>query len=245
MAVARAALAKMSAGTGLSKVTFGNNIPGWATSISQKPAVIVLQEWWGVTDEVKRQANYLHEQKGYRVLIPDLYKGKIGVDAEEASHLMGNLDFPQAVEEIKQAAKWLREQGAPKVGCMGFCMGGALSFLAGQEADVDAIAPFYGTPDPKLAKPEKIKVPVQCHDGEEDKMEGLADPKTVKEFIEKVKAGGNKDVSLYMYPGEGHGFMNGGKDIHEKMKTGGLPIGSEDSQKTAWSRVFDFFGKHL
>ena len=42
---------------------------------------------------------------------------------------------------------------------------------------------------------------------------------TVKEFIEKVKAGGNKDVSLYMYPGEGHGFMNGGKDIHEKMKS--------------------------
>ena len=35
---------------------------------------------------------------------------------------------------------------------MGFCMGGALSFLAGQEAQVDAIAPFYGTPDPKLAK---------------------------------------------------------------------------------------------
>ena len=46
-----------------------------------------MQEWWGVTDEVKRQANYLHEQKGYRVLIPDLYKGKIGVDAEEASHV--------------------------------------------------------------------------------------------------------------------------------------------------------------
>ena len=41
---------------------------------------------------------------------------------------------------------------------MGFCMGGALSFLAGQEADVDAIAPFYGTPDPKLAK-----VPPVCH----------------------------------------------------------------------------------
>ena len=41
---------------------------------------------------------------------------------------------------------------------------------------------------------------------------------TVKAFIEKVKAGGNNDVTLYMYPGEGHGFMNGGKDIHEKMK---------------------------
>ena len=42
---------------------------------------------------------------------------------------------------------------------------------------------------------------------------------TVKEFIEKVKAGGNKDVTLYMYPGEGHGFMNGGEDIHKMMKS--------------------------
>lgn len=42
---------------------------------------------------------------------------------------------------------------------------------------------------------------------------------TVKEFIEKVKAAGNKDVTLYMYAGEGHGFMNGGEDIHKKMKS--------------------------
>lgn len=42
---------------------------------------------------------------------------------------------------------------------------------------------------------------------------------TVKEFIEKVKANGNKDVTLYMYPGEGHGFMNGGQDIHKMMKS--------------------------
>ena len=42
---------------------------------------------------------------------------------------------------------------------------------------------------------------------------------TVKEFIDKVKAGGNKDVTLFMYPGEGHGFMNGGEDIHKMMKS--------------------------
>lgn len=48
-----------------------------------------------------------------------------------------------------------------QVGCMGFCMGGALSFLAGQDADVDAIAPFYGTPDPKLAKVRKCEYKVQ------------------------------------------------------------------------------------
>lgn len=39
-----------------------------------------------------------------------------------------------------------------QVGCMGFCMGGALTYLAAQGAQVDAIVPFYGTPDPKLAK---------------------------------------------------------------------------------------------
>ncbi len=50
---------------------------------------------------------------------------------------------------------------------------------------------------------------------------------TVKEFIEKVKANGNKDVTLYMYPGEGHGFMNGGQDIHKMMKSKFIPIVSD------------------
>ena len=44
------------------------------------------QEWWGITDCIKRQAEYVAEKTGYQVLVPDLYKGKLGVDAEEASH---------------------------------------------------------------------------------------------------------------------------------------------------------------
>lgn len=128
----------MSAGTGLSKITFGNNIPGWATSVSKSPAVIVLQvallehlsttlatvtpegascltylpctgvvgsdrrgektgavptraeglqvsdRYTGLYHHLTRTHKYPH---AYRVLIPDLYKGKIGVDAEEASHV--------------------------------------------------------------------------------------------------------------------------------------------------------------
>ncbi len=42
---------------------------------------------WGVTDEIKEQAEHLSKLGSYRVLIPDLYKGSIGVDAEEASHV--------------------------------------------------------------------------------------------------------------------------------------------------------------
>jgi hypothetical protein len=62
---------------------------------------LLLQEWWGVTDEIKSQAEHL-KTGGYRVLVPDLYKGKLGVDAEEAGHVRSlhpsqnppNIPFP-------------------------------------------------------------------------------------------------------------------------------------------------------
>ncbi len=57
---------------------------------------------------------------GYRVIIPDLYRGKLGVDAEEAHHLMTNLDFVAAVDDIRGAAKLLKSEGTAKV--RHFCM---------------------------------------------------------------------------------------------------------------------------
>ncbi len=53
------------------------------------PAYLLVchAEWWGITDEVKRQASYLQQQTDFQVFIPDLYHGKIGVNAEEASHV--------------------------------------------------------------------------------------------------------------------------------------------------------------
>lgn len=227
----------------LEKISF-DGIPGFVGGPKNRPAVIVLQEWWGVTDEIKDQAQHLSELGDYRVMIPDLYKGAIGVDAEEASHLMNNLDFKTAVEEIKTAAKWLRDSGAPKVGAIGFCMGGALTFLAAEYAGIDAAAPFYGTPPAELGHPDKIKVPIQAHVGENDAFEGFADAKTVSSFVDKINtAGGNAKVIVY--PGEGHAFMNAGEKIKEKMKTGNLPIGKKESQDAAWERVLGFYKEHL
>lgn len=107
----------------MKKVTFGpnNDIPGYETGDKTAPAVIVLQEWWGVTDNIKKQAEHISKTGGYRVLIPDLYKGKFGVNVEEAHHLMENLDWPAAKGEICDAAKYLKESGSPKVGAIGFC----------------------------------------------------------------------------------------------------------------------------
>jgi len=81
---------------------------------------------------------------GYRCLIPDIYHGKIGIDKEEASHLMSNLDWQRAVAEITEAVTYLKENGATKVGAVGFCMGGALSLAAAQHCGIDCAQPFYG-----------------------------------------------------------------------------------------------------
>lgn len=63
---------------------------------------------------------------------------------------MNSLDFKAAVGEVTDAVKYLRSSGSKKVGCVGFCMGGALTFAAAQHAGVDCAAPFYGTPDPAI-----------------------------------------------------------------------------------------------
>jgi len=57
----------------LEKTDF-HGIPGYTGGPKERPAVIVLQEWWGVTDEIKDQAQYLSKAGNFRVLIPDLYK---------------------------------------------------------------------------------------------------------------------------------------------------------------------------
>ena len=105
-------------------------------------------QWWGITENLKTLAITL-AGKGFRVLIPDLYNGKLGHDKEEASHLMSNLDWAVAAKQIGEAAAFLKAGGCPKVGAMGFCMGGALSLVGlASSGDISAAAPFYGTPQP-------------------------------------------------------------------------------------------------
>ena len=89
----------------MEKITFGDAaVPGYERGEKTAPAVIVLQEWWGVTKNITAQAERIASEGGYRVLIPDLYKGKLGVNVEEAHHLMSNLDWPAAKGAIRHHA---------------------------------------------------------------------------------------------------------------------------------------------
>jgi len=221
------------------------SFPAYVCGPVGKPAVVVLQEWWGITEQVQRQAQRISE-KGYRCLLPDLYKGKLGVDVEEATHLMNNLDFPGAVKEIKAAAQFLKSEGSAACGVTGFCMGGALSLAAAVKADGDiaCAAPFYGIPDQAYFDCSTIKIPVQGHFGKLDALAGFSDPAAAQSLEAALRSGGS-DHEIFMYDGVAHGFMNDLPEMIEKKKAMFGVDHSPEAVATAWERLFVFFGKHL
>ena len=110
----------------------GQNVQGYLAeppSPQGAPGVVVIQEWWGLNDQIRGVADRLAAQ-GYRALVPDLYRGKVGLAANEAEHLMNALDFGDAAsQDIAGAVAHLKDSGSAKVGVTGFCMGGALTCL--------------------------------------------------------------------------------------------------------------------
>eukprot|EP00879_Flechtneria_rotunda_P002603 GHRR01002804.1.p1 GENE.GHRR01002804.1~~GHRR01002804.1.p1 ORF type:complete len:161 (+),score=61.43 GHRR01002804.1:500-982(+) len=158
---------------------------------------------------------------------------------------MENLDFNAAIGETTEAVKYLRETGSAKVGVVGFCMGGALSFAAAQHAGVDAAAPFYGTPDPAICDPAAIKVPIQAHFGKQDTFKGFSDEESATKFADKLKAAGVPAEVLF-YDRSGHAFMNGLTEKgRAKIKEIGQTEPPEEEVKLAFDRLIAFFKKHL
>lgn len=123
------------------------------------PGVVVIQEWWGLNDQIKGVANRLTDQ-GYRVLVPDLYRGQVTVEAAEAQHLMTNLDFGDAATQNIRGAVQHLKASSPKVAVMGYCMGGALTVLAAVYApETDAAVCWYGVPPPRPPMSARSRFP--------------------------------------------------------------------------------------
>lgn len=226
-------------------VTFGNGLTGYEIGNKTHAGVIVVQEWWGVSPNILELATLISKH-GFRCLIPDLYKGKIGVDAEEASHLMNGLDFKGAAGEIAAAAQYLLKTGSPKVGCTGFCMGGALTLAAMSEgAPLECGAPFYGIPDAAYFDISKIKTPILGQFGEKDQLKGFSDKKTAEAAAEKVISAGGV-FELHFYPSAGHGFMNILTSVGEEyLKRSAFPIPAREEAELALERLVAFMQRHL
>lgn len=205
--------------------------------------VVVIQEWWGVDEAVKGHAAAI-ASKGFRTLVPDLYRGKLGVEAEEAQHLMDGLDWPGAVEDIKSAVTYLGENGKP-VGMIGFCMGGALTVAGSVHATGLACAvPCYGICPPGLADPADAKCPVQGHFGAEDGMAGFSSPADADKLRVTLKTV-SADNEIFLYDGAGHAFLNDRQEDIERKKKLGQGDHNPSAVATAWERIFAFFGQHL
>ena len=225
------------------------SIPALVGGPKGAPAVIVIQEWWGVTPQIRAHALRIAKE-GYRVLIPDVYKGELGADAEEAHHLMSGLDFPAAVGEIASAASHLKAEGSPRVGVVGFCMGGALAMGSlAASADIVCGAPFYGVNFGLFDAAALADKPVQGHFGMLDSMTGFSDPSTGKKLEADLLAAGNARAKVFLYEGVGHAFMNDSpapfESFEARTEKMGFPGYDSKRAELAWDRLLSFFDDHL
>lgn len=145
----------------------GQTVKGHLVEAAQPlGAVVVIQEWWGVNDQIRGVARRFAEA-GFTALVPDLYRGRCTVEAEEAHHLMSGLNFGEAAQQdIRGAVQFLkaRKIGSGKVGVTGYCMGGALTVLsATMVPEMDAGVVWYGYPPLEYVDATKIKAPLQAH----------------------------------------------------------------------------------
>jgi carboxymethylenebutenolidase len=218
----------------------GQSVKGYLAEPAQPtgaPAIVVIQEWWGLNDQIRGVADRL-ASAGYLALVPDLYRGKSTVEAEEAHHLMTGLNFGDAAgQDIRGAVQFLKGRAA-KVGITGFCMGGALTVLSlCNVPELDAGVIWYGLPPLEYVDASKIKVPVQAHWGTQDEFFTIA---SVDALEEKLRgAGVSLDSHRYLAR---HAFAN-----EQAVGPARLPATQYDPvwAQQAWDRTLRFFGHHL
>ena len=201
------------------------------------PAIVVIQEWWGMNDQIKKVADTLKDA-GYRALVPDLYKGKLALDANEAKHLMTGLNFLDAAsQDIRGAVQYLKNTGSKKVAVTGFCMGGALTCLSSVHVpELDCGVIWYGYPPLELVDASKIKIPLIGHWAIHDdsfKLEGV-------DQLEKKLKDAKVNFEFFRYDAK-HAFAN--EEADEKH----LPYlkYNAEAKKIAWSRTISFLKKNL
>jgi carboxymethylenebutenolidase len=218
----------------------GKNVTGYlaASSEANAPGVVLIQEWWGLNDQIRGVADRFAEQ-GYRALVPDLYRGKSTVEAAEAEHLMKDLDFADAAgQDIRGAVQFLASGGA-KVGVCGYCMGGALAVLSAMFVpEVSATVVYYGYPPIELVDASKIHAPFRGHFALHDEFFPIAGADALEAKLREAGA----DFELFRYDAM-HAFANETQVGQGKL----LPIleYQASAAELAWDRTHAFFARQL
>src|SRR6266576_6737322 len=208
----------------------GSTCKGYVAEAGRdKPAIVVIQEWWGLNDQIKGVADRF-AKAGYNALAPDLYKGRVTTQPDEANHLMTGLDFPDAThQDLRGAAQHLKS-GSGKVAVMGFCMGGALTIAAAVHVPEAAAAVcFYGIPPKEFADPARIKIPFQGHFANQDDWCTPAAVDQLESALQQARA----SYEIYRYDAA-HAFFNERSAAYDLA-----------SANQAWERMAGFLEKRL
>jgi carboxymethylenebutenolidase len=208
----------------------GRKAKGYLATAGQgRPGVVVIQEWWGLNDQICGVADRF-ARAGYNALAPDLYKGRLTTQPDEANHLMTGLDFADAThQDLRGAAQQLQAQSG-KVAVMGYCMGGALTIAAAVHVpEFAAGVCFYGIPPKAFADPAKIRIPLQGHFANKD---DWCTPAAVDDLERTLKAAGIRH-EIYRYDAA-HAFAN------ERSAAYDVACANQ-----AWERMAAFLGAQI
>ena len=209
----------------------------------KRPGMIVVHEWWGITQHVKDYAKDL-ASKGYTALAVDMYgNGKTADEPKLASELSGGvMKAPEVMKSRFEAGRrFLESQPSvdPKrVGAIGFCFGGGVVLnMARMGADLPGVASFHGslgTQNP--AKPGAVKSKLLVMNGGADP---FVKPEAVAAFKKEMDAA-KADYRFIDYPGAVHAFTN--PEATEKGKKFNLPLAYDaDADRKSKAEMLKFF----
>ncbi len=213
------------------------------------PGVVIFMEIFGINAHIRDVVERVAAE-GYVALAPDFFH-RTGPDVEYAydddgmakgMDLLGQLKADEMIADAQAAVAALRGRSdvAGKVGAMGFCIGGHMTYLTACETDVDAAASFYGggiaAPEgpgggeSTLSRTSKIGGKILCLFGGADSMI----PSDQVEAIQQALTAAGTDHEVVVYAGADHGFFCDQRATHH-----------EDSARDAWTRVKALFGSAL
>ena len=220
----------------------GASVNGYLAEAAQPiGAVVVIQEWWGLNDQIRGVGDRF-AVAGFTALVPDLYRGKSTMEAEEAHHLMENLNFGDAASnDVRGAVAFLKARaiGSGKVGVTGYCMGGALTILSLMLApEADAGVAWYGLPPLEFVDAAKIgQRPLMGHWATQDAAFPIA---SVDALEAKLREAGVRY--------EGHRYLAHHAFANETaVGPRRIAVTQYDAvwAQLAWDRTMRFFGQHL
>jgi carboxymethylenebutenolidase len=185
------------------------------------PGLVIIQEIWGVNAHIKAVADQ-YAMDGYVVLAPDVFwrqEANVNLkynepDTQKAFQLMTNLDEAHAVADLVSTANALRARPevSGKLGSIGFCMGGRLSYQLAASGAVDAAVCYYGGGiQNHLDKAAKVKCPILFHYAA---LDGYIPASAVADV--KTAFAGRNNAQFHVYEGVDHGFNCWGRPMYQQ-----------------------------